>query len=71
MDTSNLTRELQKIDDVFEKVQAFLYHQNAMNANLHMSEHVRSSPLYSAVEGARDDLRLLLWELNGRGQDPV
>lgn len=71
MDTANLTRELNKIDDVLEKVQAHLYHKDAMNANLHMSENVRGTPLYSAVERARDDLRLLLWELHGRGQDPV
>lgn len=60
MDNANLARELVKVNDVLRKVQAHLYHKDAMNANLHMSESVRATPLYSAVEGAVDNVNQLI-----------
>jgi hypothetical protein len=67
MDNVNLKRDLEKIHDVVQKVQAHLYHKDAMNANLHMTDQVRSTPLYSAVEGARLDLVRIIGELDGQG----
>jgi hypothetical protein len=60
---NNLSRELLKIKDTLEKVQAYLYHKDAMNANLHMSSAVRSTPLYSSVEGSVESLNQLLKDL--------
>lgn len=59
MINDDVIRELQKIGDVLVMVDAHLEAKDRMNAALHMSEHVRSTPLASAVAGALSSLRAL------------
>jgi len=60
---ADLLRELTKVHDTLLKVQAHLYHKDAMNANLHMSDKVLSTPLYSAVEKALETTKSLMGTL--------
>ena len=53
MNNEDIIRELQKIDDTLTAVAIHLDAKDAMNAALHMSTEIRSTPLASAVRISR------------------
>jgi hypothetical protein len=67
MNSENLIRDLSKIYDVLTAVSVHLDAKDSMNAALHMSPSIRSTPLAAAVQGARADTANLVSQLSGNG----
>lgn len=62
---TDLSRELQKIEDIVAVCLEHFDHEARMNAALHMARDVRPAPLASALATADADLRRLIGELAG------
>jgi hypothetical protein len=62
---ADIQRELLKIRDVLVTVDEHLAAKDTMNAALHMSKEVRSTPLAAAVHGARKDIERLMLVVGG------
>lgn len=59
----DMARQLGKVLDAVELAHKHFSAEADMNAALHMSATVRPAPLAVAIESARDDLVLLIGEL--------
>jgi len=53
MENEDIVRELQKIGDTLTAVCVHLDAKDSMNAALHMSSEIRSTPLASSAKNAR------------------
>lgn len=65
----DLIREIEKINDVLFRAASYFANQSEMNAELHMSDKVRITPLGVAVENAASGASGLLIDLRERVDD--
>lgn len=67
MENEDIIREVQKLYDTLTAVDVHLGAKDSMNAALHMSTEIRSTPLASAVNVARANASNLMSRLAGNG----
>jgi hypothetical protein len=65
IEIQNLTRELEKADNVLEGIQRFLKAEAERNAALHCATEILYSPLYAQALDARKGIKAVIrtWKL--------
>ncbi|HYT43029.1 MAG TPA: hypothetical protein VEP90_11855 [Methylomirabilota bacterium] len=71
MENEDTIREVQKLYDALTAASVYLDSKDQMNAALHMSTEIRSTPLASAVRNARANATNLMSRLAGNGISEV